>query len=84
MGEECGTHGGSGEVHIGVLSKQLRKRDYMEDLCADERVILKRTLKVYVGRAWTGWTVLAQGRTSVQLLSTLPRIFSFHKIQRVS
>jgi hypothetical protein len=32
-------HGGSGEVHTGVLWEQLRKRGYMEDLGADGRTI---------------------------------------------
>jgi hypothetical protein len=34
----------------GVLRKQLRKRDYMENLGADWRIILKRILKIHVGR----------------------------------
>jgi hypothetical protein len=45
-------------VHKGVLSKQLRKRDYIEDLGADGKIILKRTLKIYVGKAWTGLILL--------------------------
>jgi len=35
MGEKYGMHGGSGEVYTGVLWKQQRKRNYMEDLGAD-------------------------------------------------
>jgi len=82
MGEEFGTHGGSGEVHPGVLWKQLRKRDYMGDLGANGEDNIKTFLK---GIGWEGvdWNDLAQGRTSVQLLSTRQWIFSFHKIQGV-
>ena len=61
MGETCGTRWGSGEVHTGALWKQLRKRDHMEDLGEDGRIILKKYLK---DMGWEGvdWTDLAQGR----------------------
>ena len=67
MGETCGTRWGSGEVHTGALWKQLRKRDHMEDLGEDGRIILKNILKIWVGRALTG-LIWLRGGTSGRLL----------------
>jgi hypothetical protein len=42
------------ETHTRFWWGNLRERDHFEDLDIDGRIILKWTLKLYDGRAWTG------------------------------
>ena len=55
MGAEYSTHGG--KIHTGFCWGDLRRRDHLEDLAADWRIILKLILKkLFVGRRldWPG------------------------------
>jgi hypothetical protein len=48
-------------MRTGFLWRNLRKRDYFEDLIVEVRIILKRILKKQVGRAWPGLIWLSRG-----------------------
>jgi hypothetical protein len=45
---------GRGEVLPGFWWENLRKRDHLEELCIDGRIILKWIFKKWDHRAWTG------------------------------
>jgi hypothetical protein len=47
-----------------ILVGKPEERDHLEDLCVDGRIILKRILKKWDGRIWTGfiWLRIETGR----------------------
>ena len=45
---------GTGEVHTGCWSGDVRERHHLDDLGVDGRLILKFILKKWDGKAWTG------------------------------
>jgi len=45
-----------------ILIGKPEKRDHLEDLCVDGRIILKRILKKWDGRIWTGFIWFRTGR----------------------
>jgi hypothetical protein len=52
MGGKCSTYGGGGKVHTEFWWGDLKERDHLENLGADERIILKWIVKEYDRRAW--------------------------------
>jgi hypothetical protein len=68
-GEACGTYGRAREQHTGFWRVIVKERCHLEDLGADERIILKCIFKKEVGMAWTGFVRLGIG-TSGGLLWT--------------
>ena len=48
-------------VAYGVLVGNLRERDHLEDLGADERIILNLIFKKWNGEAWIGLIWLRKG-----------------------
>jgi hypothetical protein len=51
----------TGEVHRGFWSEDLRKRDHLEDLGADRRIVLLWIFKKRDREAWTGLIWLRRG-----------------------
>jgi len=45
---------GTGEVHAGVLFGNQRKRDHLEDLLVNVRIILKYILRKSLQGTWNG------------------------------
>jgi len=41
MGGACGTYGVRGEVYTGIRWRNLRKRDYLENVGIDGRTVLR-------------------------------------------
>jgi hypothetical protein len=61
MGEACSTYvWGRKKVHTGFWRIDLRKRNHLEDLDIDGRIILKLIFEKWNGR--TEWIDLAQNR----------------------
>ena len=52
MGRECGMYGRHERCGQGLAERPKRKKDHLEDLDIDER-ILKWIFKLWDGRAWT-------------------------------
>jgi len=55
------------------------ERDYLEDQCTDERIILRWIFRKWDGRTWTGliWRRIGTGAGH---LSTRSRTFGFRKM----
>jgi hypothetical protein len=60
LGETCSTIGRE-EVYTGHWWRNLRERQHSEDLCVDERIILKLIFKKWDGETWTGLIGLRKG-----------------------
>jgi hypothetical protein len=52
-----------GGVHTAFWWRDLRERDHLEDLGADERIILKWIFMKWIGETWTGliWIRIGTG-----------------------
>jgi len=61
-------HTGEKRKKFGIWWGKLKEKDHLEDLAVDGRIILKRRLKISVGRMWTGLLWLAHNRNMRQAL----------------
>ena len=69
-------------MHAEFCSGSLRKRDNLEDLSVDKRVILKRILE-----KWDGgmeWRDLAQDRDRWKAVAKAVMNFEVHKMREIS
>ena len=57
----------TGEVHTEFWWGALRERDHLEDVCIDERIILKLIFKKCGVEAWIGLIWLRIGTGGVRL-----------------
>jgi hypothetical protein len=55
MGGACSTYGRRGKMHTELCWGGLRKKDHLEHLGLDVRIILKWIFKKWSGEAWTRW-----------------------------
>jgi len=53
VGGTCGIYGGTREVHIGFLWRDLMEGSHLEDLGLDRRIILQWIFNIWNGEAWT-------------------------------
>jgi hypothetical protein len=56
---------GKNENAYGIMLGKPEGRSYLEDLHVDGKIILKWILKMYDGRAWTGFNCVRIGRRYV-------------------
>ena len=73
---------GRGEVDWRFWCRNIREREYLEDVSIDGRIILKCMLKTWVGE-WTGLIWLRTG-TDGGLLCMWEWIFGFHIMWGIS
>jgi hypothetical protein len=71
------------EIYTRFRSRNLMVTDHLEDVTVDGRIILKKILKRYDGRVWTGFVWLRTG-TSGRPLWTWDCTFRFYKMLRIS
>ena len=73
---------GARKVNTWFWCGDLRKRDHLEHLCLDRRVILKWIFKKWVGEAWTGF-IWPQTGTGSGLLWKRWWTFAVHKMREI-
>jgi hypothetical protein len=59
--------GGRREIHARYLVGKPEGKDHLEDLGLDVRIILIRILKIWDGRAWSGFAWLRIGASGGML-----------------
>jgi hypothetical protein len=55
MDEACSTYGGMRNVYRILVEKPDGKRNHLEDLGTDDRILLKCVLNQYNVRVWSGF-----------------------------
>jgi hypothetical protein len=66
-------------ISRGLWLVNLYKRDLLEDLYVDRKIILQCISKGHDGRAWTGFS-LAQTRDKWRAVVNTVMYFGFHKV----